>query len=105
MSNLESLRTFEDVALELRDLDGVTLKDEGLYIHGRRFAFLDAQGLVIELSAKRLADLVARGFGTPTGAPSGASRPGLLVTDRQLWRELAEEACEFVGEPATGGQS
>ena len=58
--------------------DDVDVTPDGLLVKGRLFAFLDGDDLVVELSAGRAADLVARGQALPfigtSGGPSSHER-------------------------------
>lgn len=95
---------FSLLAEELRedpDADVVLGDDGGVYVKGARFAFLDGNALAVRLPPARARDLDARGL--------ARYRPGnadwVLVTDRELWSELAAEAHTYVGEPPVGGDS
>jgi hypothetical protein len=82
------------------DVD-VTVTDDGLLAHGKRFAFLDDDHLVVKLPAARASDLIARRVAGGHEAGEG----WVSVSSIDLWQELAAEAHAFVGEPAVGGQS
>jgi hypothetical protein len=101
-------RTYDAVTRELlldEDFD-VDLTPDGLLVHGRLFAFLDDDDLVVELPAARSADLRKRGIAVPfSGTQGGPSRNWVRVADRELWSELAREAHQFMGEPPVGRES
>jgi hypothetical protein len=94
---------YDEVVLTLSqdpDVD-VTVTDDGLLAHGKRFAFLDDDRLVVKLPTARANDLIARRVvGGHTEGDGWVS-----VSSIDLWQELAGEAHSFVGEPAVGGQS
>ena len=91
---------YEDLSIELVDSnDGVTVTPEGLRVHGKLFAFLRDDDLVVHLSPARAADLVERGIAV------SHEDDWVRINDQQLWPELAREGHEFVGEPAVGGES
>ena len=104
----EADRTYDAVTRELlldEDYD-VDLTPDGVLVHGRLFAFLDGDDLVVELPAARSADLRERGVAASfRGEHGGPSRNWVRVSDRQLWSELAREAHTFVGEPPVGRES
>jgi hypothetical protein len=86
--------------------DDVDVTPDGLLVKGKLFAFLDGEDLVVELSAIRAADLVAREQARPFIGSSGEpSATWLRVSDWELWFELGSEAHAFVGEPPVGRQS
>ncbi len=104
---------FSDVSLALQadpDAD-VTAAAGTLLVHGRVFASLEGDSLVVDLPAPRAADLVHRGMASPAAGgagdagASGASGVRVRVDDIQNWLELATEAHQFVGEPPVGRQS
>jgi hypothetical protein len=100
-----AITAYEDLTIELSDETGVTHTSDGLFVHGRLFAFRDDSDLVVDLSAPRAADLAAREIAahyTAAGRPPG---DWVRVSDLQLWPELAREAHEYVGEPPVGGDS
>ena len=96
---------FEGVRFSFEDFEGVSETDEGLTVHGRLFAFLEGDDLVVELDPQRSFDLVERGIATRFTSEGHASREWVRVADQQLWPELAREAHEYVGEPPVGGDS
>ena len=104
----EADRTYDAVTRELlldEDYD-VDLTPDGVLVHGRLFAFLDGDDLVVELPAARSADLRERRVAVPfRGEQGGPSRNWVRVSDRELWSELAREAHTFMGEPPVGRES
>ena len=78
----EADRTYDAVTRELlldEDYD-VDLTPDGLLVHGRLFAFLDGDDLVVELPEDRSADLRERGIAVPfSGAHGGPSRNWVRV--------------------------
>jgi hypothetical protein len=94
---------YDDLTLTLAQDpdDDVTVTDDGLEVHGHRFAFLDGDRLVVKLAEHRGHDLVSRGVAVHHAGGSG----WVAVTDTELWLELASESHAFVGEPAVGGES
>lgn len=87
------------------DLD-VSLTATGLHVHGRLFAYLVADALVVDLPRGRVDDLVERAVAVPVAEgraePQGA---WVAIADSEDWPELAAEAHQFVGEPAVGMDS
>lgn len=79
--------------------DDVVIAEDGLRVHGNLFAYLDGIALAVRLPDARARDLETRGMARR--GPDG----WMLVTDRELWSELAGEAHTFVGEPPVGGES
>jgi hypothetical protein len=104
MTSSIAAEAYENLVLELRDEEGVTV-DDALLVHGTVFAFLDGDDLVVDLPAGRASDLVERQQGTRFRLDGVKSRDLVKVRDRSLWSELAREAHEYVGEPPVGGQS
>ncbi|MCU1474889.1 hypothetical protein [Amnibacterium sp.] len=86
------------------DLD-VSADGDDLLVHGRRFARVTDQGLIVDLPARRSADLLDRGIAAPGPADERATGAWVVVADRENWHELASEARDFVGEPPIGRQS
>ncbi|HEY0260142.1 MAG TPA: hypothetical protein VGC18_09860 [Lacisediminihabitans sp.] len=105
MASRAATEAFENLALSLRDEDGVTFEPSGLVVHGKLFAFLQGERLVVELPESRSRDLVTRGVAATFVSEGHPSRKWVSVADVQLWDELARESHEFVGEPPIGGQS
>jgi hypothetical protein len=102
MSELTDAAYDEVVTTLAQDPDvDVTVTDDGLLAHGKRFAFLDDGHLVVKLSSERASDLIARRV--VGGHAEGEG--WVSVSSVDLWLELAGEAHTFVGEPAVGGQS
>lgn len=105
MASSIARETFESVRYSFGDVESVTSSTEGLLVHGRLFAFLEGDDLVVEVPFVRANDLVERGVAERATREGSEKRDWVRVTDRQLWAELAREAHEFVGEPAVGGDS
>jgi hypothetical protein len=94
---------YDLIAEELREDpdDDVEVTADGLRVHGRIFAFLSDDALVVSLPPARAADLVARGVARGHDTGDG----WVEIDERDLWSELAAEAHTFVGEPPVGRQS
>lgn len=105
MASDATREAYQNLELSLRDEDGVTIDETGLVVHGRLFAFLEQNDLVVELPESRSNDLVTRGVAEQFSSEGHPSRKWVRVSDVQLWDELAREAHEFVGEPPVGGES
>jgi hypothetical protein len=105
MTSSLAAQAFENLVLEFREAEGVTVDIDGLLVHGTVFAFLSGDDLVVDLPAARATDLVEREQGTRYRLEGVASRDLVSVSDRSLWSELTREAHEYVGEPPVGGQS
>ncbi|WP_245635995.1 hypothetical protein [Herbiconiux solani] len=105
MVDAQTTEAYDALVLQLSDEDGVAVTPDGLLVHGKLFAFLDGDALVVELPEARATDLRERGqaFGFTGGGHE--LRDWVTIRDLELWPELAREAHEFVGEPAVGGQS
>ncbi len=103
MTSAAATNAYDLLAEELREDpdDDVEVTAEGLRVHGRIFAFLSDDALVVSLSSARAADLVERGVARPYEDGDG----WVAVDERDLWSELASEAHAFVGEPPVGRQS
>lgn len=85
--------------------DDVELTDDGLRVHGSLFAFLEGDDLVVCLPPERAKDLEQREIATAYRGEIGGGNHWVVVSDRELWSELASEAHTFVGEPPVGRQS
>jgi hypothetical protein len=96
---------YDALTFALRDEEGVHIQEDGMYVHGRLFAFLLDDDLVVELPTARMADLELRGVAEPFSTPRHPTRDWVRIADSQLWPELAGEAHEYVGEPQVGGES
>ncbi len=96
---------FEGVRYSFGDEESVSETEDGLVVHGRLFAFLEGDDLVVEVGPARANDLVARGIAERFTSEGQESRKWIRVADQQLWPELAREAHEYVGEPPVGGES
>lgn len=107
MTTDAAAQAYESLTIELaedEDYD-VDIAEDGLLVHGRLFAFLEGDDLVVEVPEARAKDLKARGVASAFRAAGHPTRDWVRVSDRQLWPELAREAHTFVGEPAVGGES
>ena len=105
MTSSLAAEAYENLVLEFREEDGVTVDGESLLVHGTVFAFLSGDDLVVDLPSQRASDLVERQQGTRFRLEGVKSRDLVTVRDRSLWSELTREAHEYVGEPPVGGQS
>jgi hypothetical protein len=106
MTSSLAAEAYENLVLEFREEEGVTVNEDGLLVHGTLFAFLDdTDGLVVDLPAARASDLVERQQGTRYRLEGIKSRDLVRIRDLSLWSELTREAHEYVGEPPVGGQS
>jgi hypothetical protein len=105
MASARATEAYGNLVIEFLQESGVTESGSGLAVHGRVFAFLEANDLVIELPLPRATDLVRRGQAERFSTPSHPSRDWVRVNDLQLWPELTREAHEFVGEPPVGDDS
>jgi hypothetical protein len=109
VASARAAEAYENLTIEYRDEDGVTIDEDGLHVHGNLFAFLDGDDLVVDLPAARSSDLAQRGvakhYKIPADKGGGASRDWVRVHDLSFWSELTREAHEYVGEPAVGGDS
>lgn len=107
MTSAAALDAFSLLSDELRadPDDDVTVTDAGLEVHGRLFAFLLDDDVIVCLPAARAADLVGRDVAAPHERASIDGGSWVRVDARDLWSELASEAHTFVGEPAVGRQS
>ncbi|WP_213816124.1 hypothetical protein [Glaciihabitans sp. dw_435] len=106
MTTQAARSAYEELTDNLATEEGVTVADEGLLVHGKLFAFLENDNLVVELPLARAEDLEARGVAAKFHSDTHpATRHWVQLSDRELWPELAGEAHEYVGEPAFGGQS
>lgn len=107
MTNESAARAYEGITFDLQrdEDDDVAVAEDGLLVHGKLFAFLDGDDLVIDLSDARASDLKERGVAIAYKAAEHTARNWVRVSDVELWPELAREAHQFVGEPAVGGAS
>lgn len=85
--------------------DDVTVVGERLLVHGRVFALLAGDAIVVDLPTGRAEDLVGRDVATEASGPSAPLGRWVAIADPEDWVELATEAHQFVGEPAVGGES
>jgi hypothetical protein len=105
MAHQAAIDAWENLTIELREEPGVAAESEGLLVHGKLFAFLDDDDLIVDVPATRADDLVTREIAVRYKLDAHPSREWIRVGDLQLWPELAREAHEYVGEPPVGGQS
>ena len=105
MTDQAAAIAYEELAFDMRDDDGVSVDENELFVHGKIFAFLEGDDLVVELSDARARDLTTRGVAEVFVTENHPTRNWVRVSDRQLWPELARESHEFAGEPAVGGES
>ena len=103
----EAQNAFSLLAEELREDpdDDVEVADDGLRVHGSLFAFLDGDDLVVCLPPDRAEDLERRDVATRFRGETGGGNHWVVVSDRELWSELAGEAHTFIGEPPVGRES
>lgn len=101
MAHAAASAAFENLTLSIADEEGVIVAEGSLSVHGRVFAYVDGDELVVALPEHRVKDLVFREVAAPV-----ESDPSLVrISDLELWNELAREGFEFVGEPPVGGES
>jgi hypothetical protein len=101
MAHAAASAAFEKLVLSIADEEGVVASDDALSVHGRVFATVVGDDLVVSLPTARITDLVFRGVAAAVDGEPGKVR----VSDLEIWNELAREAYEFVGEPPVGGES
>ncbi len=105
MASAVAAEAYENLTIEFRDEEGVTIDEDGLRVHGSLFAFRDGDDLVVDLPAPRASDLAERGVASHYKSGGEKSRDWVRVHDLSFWSELTREAHEYVGEPAVGGDS
>jgi hypothetical protein len=105
VTSARAAEAYENLTIEYRDEDGVTIDEDGLRVRGTLFAFLDGDDLVVDLPAARSSDLAQRGVASHFSSGGETSRDWVRVHDLSFWTELTREAHEYVGEPAVGGDS
>ena len=105
MTSAAAQTAYGDLEITMQDDEGVTVRPDGLFVHGRLFAFLLDDDLVVELPLGRMADLEVREIAVRFESTVHPTRDWVRVNDLQLWPELAREAHEYVGEPPVGGES
>lgn len=96
-----------DVAgvVDAADEPGRGFASKGLKVHGKLFATLMRDHLLVKLPQRRVAEVIASGDGLPFSTGKGrVMREWTLipVSAREDWSALAREALEFVGAGATG---
>lgn len=107
VANRAAAQAYDDITFTLQrdEDDDVAVAEDGLLVHGKLFAFLDGDDLVVELPESRARDLKQRGVVVAFETARHPARNWVRVSDIELWSELAREAHEFVGEPQVGGAS
>jgi hypothetical protein len=105
MSSQTAKDAFYNLRFSIADADGMLERSDGLYVHGKIFASLIDDDLLLELPPERIKDLEKRGLARPYVVKRDPTRSWVRVSDVQIWDELAREAHEYVGEPLVGGQS
>lgn len=106
---MSSESRYADVVRKLAARSGVTHITEGkgfgssgqLKVHGRIFAMLVREALVLKLPRARVDELVEAGEGTRFDAGKGKPMREWFVlapTSTRRWLPLAEEALDFVQE-------
>jgi hypothetical protein len=105
MASALAAEAYENLTIEFAEEEGVTIADGAILVHGKPFAYLDGNDLVVDLPAARAADLASRGIAKRFRTDGVVSRELVRVADRTFWSELTREAHEYVGEPAVGGDS
>ena len=83
----------------------VELTPDGLFVHGRLFAFLDGADLVVHLPEARITELKGREVAASFEVVAHENRTWARVSDWHLWPEMAREAHQYVGHGPLGGQS
>lgn len=89
----------------MQDDDDVTSTEDGLFVGGVLFAYLEANTLVVQLPFKRVIDLLTRAVAEPVRRAAPKGNGWAKIPDPTLWPELSREAHIRVGENAVGGQS
>ena len=105
MTSIGDATPYDALIGEFTQAEGVTVRADGMYVHGKLFAFFDNGELVVQVPLGRLADLEYRGVAAPYVSERHPTRDWITVSDPQLWPEMAREAHEYVGEPPVGGES
>jgi protein required for attachment to host cells len=105
MASTAATEAYENLTFTLAEAEGVAVTDDGLLVHGKLFAYLEGDDLVVELPLGRADDLIARGVAKRVRSDDSSQRDWVRIDDEQLWEELAGEAHEYVGEPSVGGES
>lgn len=107
MANRAAAQAYDDITFTLQrdEDDDVAVAEDGLLVHGKLFAFLEGDDLVVELPESRARDLKQRGVAIAFEAAHRPARNWVRVSDVELWPELARESHQFVGEPLVGGAS
>jgi hypothetical protein len=83
----------------------VDARNDGLYTHGHRFAYLDGAALAVRLPAARARDLATRGIGEALPDASDPAVGWVRVTESDDWVELAGEAHTAAHGPLPGRDS
>jgi hypothetical protein len=105
MTKQTTRNDYEDLVFLMRGEEGVRANDAGLFVHGKLFAFLMDDDLVVELPLNRMVSLESRGVAERFTSKIHPTRDWVRIADPELWPELATEAHQYVGEPAVGGES
>jgi hypothetical protein len=85
--------------------EGRIFASNGLKAHGRIFAMLSRERLVVKLPAERCTALVAGGAGVPFESGGRRMREWVTLTDAPdagAWLALAQEALAFAREQHAG---
>ena len=96
---------YDSLLDDFTEADEVVARSDGMYVHGKLFAFFDHDQLVVQVPLGRLADLEFRQVAAPYVSERHPTRDWITVSDPQLWPEMAREAHAYVGEPTVGGES
>lgn len=100
---------FETLATQLLDDPDrdVSRSGDTLTVHGRVFAALGGDSLLVQLPGARADDLIARGMAAVAEGPVAAAPAArwVSVTDQEDWPELAAEAHVLAEGHVPGGQS
>ncbi len=92
---------WDDLTVEFLAKPGVTLERAfsriSLMVGGKLFASAGHGGLLIKVSAERVAELIANGHGQPFSAGGGrVMREWVVAAPVTDWRALAAESMAFV---------
>jgi hypothetical protein len=102
---------FEGLVAALGDKPGVSRPDSpeasaprfgasALRVHGRIFAMVSRDRLVLKLPPRRVAELLGSGVGKPYDAGKGRPMKEWVCMEpasQDMWFQLASEALDFVG--------
>lgn len=89
----------EDPAIGL----GRMMRVEGLQVHGKVFAFLSGENLVLKLPEETVGSLIDAGRARTyvVGKRTMRERAEIPITEAPNWSELAEQARKFVAAGVT----